>query len=175
MARLTDKTTATAVTQNSLVHIVNTNDVTQNSAGSSYKAELGQVAEVIGGFQYYSAVTITSSDILVSNTVPFEILPDPGTNSYYDAKFIMEYTYNTTSYVSGNDTVITDGTNNVHYIGDVGAFTTDTINILQGIESVTSQRMYPNLPLFFFTLSGDPTTGDGEILLKIWYTIRTFG
>jgi hypothetical protein len=87
----------------------------------------------------------------------------------------MEYTYNTTSYVSGNDTVITDGTNNVHYIGDVGTFTADTINILQGIESVNSQRMYPNLPLSFFTLSGNPTIGDGEILLKIWYTIRTFG
>jgi len=175
MARLTDKTTATAVTQTSLVHIVNTNDITQNSAGSSYKAELGQVAEVIGGFQYYSAVTITSSDILTSNSVPFEILPNPGANSYYDAKFIMEYTYNTTSYVSGNDTVITDGTNYVHYIGDIGTFTTDTINILQGIEPVTNQKMYPNLPLSFFTQSADPTTGDGEILLKIWYTIRTFG
>lgn len=40
---------------------------------------------------------------------------------------------------------------------------------------MANQKMYPNLPLSFFTLSADPTTGDGEILLKIWYTIRSLG
>lgn len=175
MARLTDKTTATAVTQSSLVHIVNTNDVTQNSAGSSYRADLGQVANAIGGYQYYSAVTITSSDILTSNSVPFEILPNPGVNSYYDAKFIMEYTYNTTGYVSGAESVISDGVNSVYALGDLANFVTDTVNIVQSIETLQPAKMQPNNPLYFFTEVADPTTGDGEILLKIWYTIRTFG
>jgi hypothetical protein len=175
--KLTDRVLTTGVTLSDLVHIVNPNDLSQNPAGSSYKATIQQLVNLVSGITEpsYTAVTITSSDILNSNSTPFEILPNPGVNNYYDLKIILEYTYNTTSYTSGSDTIITDGTNNVYYIGDVGAFTTDTINILQDIPSVTNQKMYPNLPLSLFTLSADPTTGDGEILLKIWYTIRSLG
>ena len=175
--KLTDRVLASGVTLNDLIHIVIPTDPTDDPAGSSYKATIQQLVNLVSGITEpsYTAVTITSSDILNSNSTPFEILPNPGVNNYYDLKIILEYTYNTTSYTSGNDTVITDGTNNVYYIGDVGAFTTDTINILQDIPSVTNQKMYPNLPLSLFTLSADPTTGDGEILLKIWYTIRSLG
>jgi len=176
MARLTDKTTATAVTQSSLVHIVNTNDVTQNSAGSSYKANLGQVASAIGGYENYTAVTITSADILVSNSIPFEILPSPGANSYYDLKILLEYTYNTTAYVGGGFTVITDGVNTSFTLASLSNYTTDSVNIIQSMgDNLGNSLMAIDSPLYFYSTTSDPTTGDGEILLKIWYTIRTFG
>ena len=48
MAKLTEKTFATAVTLNSLIHIVNTGDTTQSAYGSSYKASLNQLVPLFG-------------------------------------------------------------------------------------------------------------------------------
>ena len=47
MAFLTDRTLATGVTANDLIHIVITGDTSQNPAGSSYKATMGQVIDLI--------------------------------------------------------------------------------------------------------------------------------
>lgn len=47
MAFLTDRTLATGVTTNDLIHIVITGDTSQNPAGSSYKATMGQVLDLI--------------------------------------------------------------------------------------------------------------------------------
>jgi hypothetical protein len=48
MAKLTEKTFATAVTLNSLIHIVNTGDTSQSAYGSSYKASLSQLVPLFG-------------------------------------------------------------------------------------------------------------------------------
>ena len=47
MAFLTDRILATGVTANDLIHIVITGDTSQNPAGSSYKATMGQVLDLI--------------------------------------------------------------------------------------------------------------------------------
>jgi hypothetical protein len=47
MAFLTDRTLATGVTSNDLIHIVVTGDTSQNPAGSSFKATMGQVLDLI--------------------------------------------------------------------------------------------------------------------------------
>jgi hypothetical protein len=62
MARLTDKTLAqsTAITPTTLIHIVTTADVTQNPAGSSYKAQLSQLASLFTGGTSGSGTSGTS-------------------------------------------------------------------------------------------------------------------
>jgi hypothetical protein len=176
MARLTDKTTATAVTLNSLVHIVNTNDISQSSTGSSYKADLGQVAGAIGGYQYYSAVTISSADILTLSSVPVELLPAPGAGNYYDTKFIIEYTFNTTPYITVGNVIITDGTNTIYNdIFDFASFGTDTIFIVQSMIGPTNTGITSNSGLYLTNQTADPTSGDGDLLVKIWYSIRSVG
>ena len=68
MAFLTDRTLATGVTVNDLIHIVITGDTSQNPAGSSYKATMGQVLDLInpttitGGTYNPSTGTITFYD-----------------------------------------------------------------------------------------------------------------
>jgi len=47
MAFLTDRILASGVTPNDLIHIVITGDTSQNPAGSSYKATMGQVLDLI--------------------------------------------------------------------------------------------------------------------------------
>jgi hypothetical protein len=175
MARLTDKTTATAVTLNSLVHIVNTNDISQSSTGSSYKADLGQVAGAIGGYQYYSAVTISSADILTLSSVPVELLPAPGAGNYYDTKFIIEYTFNTTPYASLGSVFITDGINSAYEVFNFNALGADTVFIVQSMSGPTNTGVYPNNPLYLTQQTANPTSGDGDLLVKIWYSIRSVG
>ena len=47
--RLTDKTLASSVSLNDIIHIVKTSDTTQNPLGSSFKATVQQFASVVGG------------------------------------------------------------------------------------------------------------------------------
>jgi len=67
MALLTDLTTAPAITVDTLIHIVNTGDTTQNIAGSSYKAPLSALIPVFTEPAYWSASTGTNA-IVVSNS-----------------------------------------------------------------------------------------------------------
>jgi hypothetical protein len=65
MAFLTDRTLATGVTVNDLIHIVVTGDTSQNPAGSSFKATLGQFVNILPTFTGGSGNCIT--DFYVTN------------------------------------------------------------------------------------------------------------
>jgi hypothetical protein len=65
MAFLTDRTLTTGLTTADLFHIVNPNDTSQNPAGSSYKANLGQLVSLIPAFTGGSGNCIT--DFYVTN------------------------------------------------------------------------------------------------------------
>ena len=180
MAFLTDKTLATGVTFDDLIHIVITGDTTDNPQGSSYKATISQVSEAIGAYQNYIEVNVTSADILVSNTTPSELLPSPGVGKYYDAKFIVEYDYNTTQYSVGgsNLTFIYDGTNYVYQVCKLDTLNNDIVlfprvEIGSSIYAVGGMNLNSSLSLY--TENADPTTGNGTMLFKIWYSVRTLG
>lgn len=67
MALLTDLSIASAITVDTLIHIVNTGDTTQNIAGSSYKAPLSSLIPVFTEPTYWSASTGTNA-IVMSNS-----------------------------------------------------------------------------------------------------------
>ena len=71
MAFLTDRTLATGVTVNDLIHIVVTGDTSQNPAGSSFKATLGQFVNILPTFTGGSGNCITElyvENIFACNT-----------------------------------------------------------------------------------------------------------
>jgi hypothetical protein len=130
---------------------------------------------VIGGYQYYSAVTIPSADILTLSSTPVELLPAPA-SGYYDAKFIIEYTFNTTPYITVGNVIITDGTNTIYNdIFDFASFGADTIFIVQSMNGPTNTGITANNGIYLTNQTADPTSGDGDLLVKIWYSIRTVG
>jgi hypothetical protein len=175
MSKLTTRTLATGVTINDLIHIVNTGDISQDPSGSSYKANIGQVADAIGGYQYYTAVTVSSAEILTLSSSPIELLPNPGIGNYYDAKFIIEYTFNTTPYVTVRPLAITDGTNISYECFILSSYGSDTIFIYQSMVGTLGNGFFSNNPLYITNQLVDPTSGDGELLIKIWYSIRSLG
>ena len=61
--RLTDRQLASGVTLTDLVHIVITGDTSQNSNGSSYKATIQQIGDVIGGGGTFTGGTVSGPTI----------------------------------------------------------------------------------------------------------------
>jgi hypothetical protein len=178
MAKLTSRALASGATLDDLIHIVITGDTSQDPAGSSYKATLQQVLDLYTGITEpsYTAVTITSAQTLTLFSSPVEILPDPGVNNYYDAKFIAEYHHGTTSYTGRTLTITDNSGSNVYPLmafGPVVILTGDTVAISD--STTTGAGFIPNSPLYVKMLQFDPVGGDGEIIIKIWYTIRTMG
>ena len=68
MALLTDQIFATGVTSNDLIHIVITGDTSQNPAGSSFKASIGQVISLVTGFTGTSGTSGSSGTNGTSGT-----------------------------------------------------------------------------------------------------------
>lgn len=71
MALLTDRTLTTGVTLNDYIHIVIPSDISQNPAGSSYKATIQQLYDSIlpsitSDTKVYSFSSITSSAITIT-------------------------------------------------------------------------------------------------------------
>ena len=172
MARLTDKALAqsTAITPTTLVHIVTTGDTTQNAAGSSYKVELNQLATTFGGFQYYSAITVSSPELLSLNTSPVTILPATASNQYYDFKIYLEYSYNTVAYDSLNSLCVVDD----YLTQIVGGMDCTNPNDVVRVSYGLSNTSIPGTSLTLYN-STDSTFGDGTVNVKIYYNIITFG
>ncbi len=176
MARLTDKTLAqsTAITRTTLVHIVTTGDTSQNSAGSSYKAELQQLAPTIGGYQYYSAVTVTSAQTLNLNTSPVEILPSLSGNKYYDMKVYSEYNHATTAYTtSGALRLINISGVTILNSININALTENTATVATNGNTIAGGTLNSNISLSQST--SNPTGGNGSLKLKVYYNIVSFG
>lgn len=71
MARLTEKTLAqsSAITPTTLIHIVYTGDPSQNPAGSSFKAELGQLTTLFGsGGNYWTSGSSGTDSVVIINS-----------------------------------------------------------------------------------------------------------
>lgn len=61
MAILTSRTLASGVTSSDLIHVVITTDVSQNPAGSSYKANMSQVQDFILTYNCSAITTSTAT------------------------------------------------------------------------------------------------------------------
>jgi hypothetical protein len=136
------------------------------------------------GYNTYTEVPISSADILVIGSTPFNLLPAlVNPLQYYEAKIIFEYTaggdpytfaadltINAGSYIIRIDkTLITTVDNKWLVVSDMCVGTPSGVytlrkpyEVFQSLQLTTSN-------------SSDPADGDGTILAKIWYNVRTFG
>ncbi len=99
--RLTDKTLASSVSLNDIIHIVKTSDTTQNPLGSSYKATVLQFASVIGGGGIFTGGTVSGPTTFVNgltaNTISTNSLTVNGVTITNIGNFITGATYNNTT------------------------------------------------------------------------------
>lgn len=147
MAKLTEKTFATAVTLNSLIHIVNTGDTTQSAYGSSYKASLNQLVPLFGS---NPDVTVTGGTYNPSTGIVTFFNNTGGT--FNVSGFVTGFT---DSYVSGGTYVAGTATftNTTGGTFTVPGFYTGSSEFYVSDGSLTSNRIV-NMDGYVLALSG---------------------
>lgn len=78
MALLTDQILSTGLTVNDLIHVVNTDDTSQNPAGSSYKATISQVIDLFTGTTGTSGSSGTSGTSGIDGTSGVNVISSNG-------------------------------------------------------------------------------------------------
>lgn len=135
----------------------------------------------------YTEVAISNAELLAIGSTPQEILPAPGANKYYDYFGILEYTYVSSNFAAFNDALGIIGASSYggSYIGkniltdtqsSITRFNSSETAALERTTETVKWHMYLNEAINLTTLGAtDPAGGDGTILVKIWYKIKTFG
>lgn len=144
MSFLTDRTLATSLTLDDLVHIVITGDTSQNPAGSSYKATLGQIIDLFSGGTdtFITGGTYSNGTLILTNNTGGTI----NISGFYTGStdvFVTGGTYNNNT-GTATFTNNTGGTFNVtgFYTGSTDVFVTgftygqNTFNITQSDNSI---------------------------------------
>ena len=141
----------------------------------------------LGGYTY-AEVAVSSADILAfGGFTPKTLLTTPAANQYYDiSKVIIEFTEGNTTYTFGGthlrleysdigffiDPILITGGYDAAIVLDFNSRASETFEV-NGLKL----PIYPNYSsLILDTVFGSsPTLGDGTMLVKIWYKVKTFG
>lgn len=129
-----------------------------------------------GTIMLYSNTTIPSASILSSNTTPIVIIPAPSTGSAI--KIIdsaISITYNTVAYATHTTlNLITDSATNPQssFTSALAAtVTTERSGAKTTITGATETQIIPNRAVLLQAQAGDPTAGDSDVVVKIWYVL----
>lgn len=163
--------------------------------GGSYKPTAISVEDfmasiVIPETYLYLEIPLSSAEIkLLGGSL--QLLPTPGANKYYIIEQIaMEYTFNTLAYIfPTSSTFYLDGCFDSYIDKTFLTSSTDTVATISGnlrntysvgtgsgTTLVKTNKDVLNANLIIGTQNNDnPTTGDGTMLIKIWYKIETKG
>lgn len=157
-------------------------------------AEMADAAGSLAGYTY-TEVEVSSAEILALQSSPKSLLPVAGAGKYYDiSQVILEYTHIATAYTTTAkdmltvtdsnsyresliDAVLLEETENIAVIIDLK----DNINFYNQATTTyfasknTSGYTVLNNDLILGYDGTNPTLGDGTLLVKIWYKIKTFG
>jgi len=166
----------------SLVNVISSSSLADSSsfATSASFATTAATASYLENDYIYTEVTASSAEILALNTTPVELLGSPGANSYYDWKIIMELTHNGADYSTAGLPRIQSGGDAI--MVPMSAFTTreNCATMLSSDGTVNNSGTAPaggiklNQPITLDTAT-TITSGNGTMLVKIWYKIKTFG
>lgn len=117
----------------------------------------------------YFETTLTSAQILDLFTTPIELIAAPSATEVISiTKAIVTLKYGTATYVSAGNLNITQGSNNMAQFGaTVIAATADkTSQVLSSSATLT-----PGTAVDIKVTGANPTTGDGELKVQLWYNV----
>jgi hypothetical protein len=157
---------------------------------SDYVDSIGDRVTVIEANDWtYLEVPVSSAEILALWGSPITLLPAPGAGKYYDWECDLEYIYGTTIYdgTAATDLKISQGDESTMFAAWLLTYTQNTYTPLSSrsqifntsdINTAYTQnppRIYNTALQFETTNNFFPTTGDGTLLFKLRYKLRTAG
>jgi hypothetical protein len=167
MAFLTDRTLATGVTFNDLIHIVNTSDMSQNPAGSSYKATIQQVTNLVGSVIITGGTYDATTGIITFTNSSGGTFTVSGFVTGLTDTIITGYSYSNNSFTIGQSngvsfTATIDSITGVTFYESTTGITTSTATLVSGY-SYNGVSYIGNVDLTLFS----PTSIDGlKIIVK---------
>ncbi len=138
MAFLTDRTLATGVTLDDLIHIVNTSDLSQgNPAGSSYKAKVSQVGNAFSNlFVNQSGDTMTGTLIVPTiSATTYQNLP-VGSDTY-----VTGYTYSNNTFTIKQNNGQPDLTTTINSVSGLAVNGNLTVTGNTSLQSTTASTL----------------------------------
>ena len=154
------------------VSLVNCSDLIVTTSNVSYENNSIVVPDSV---VISKTVTISSADILSSNTTPIKLIDAPGAGQAIVIlpSTTIEGLFNTTAYASYlTMQIYTDTATTVqHVFTNVLNFTANTIKLGAQQVGSGSTQILENKDIYLMTAGGDPTAGDSNIKLFIQYII----
>jgi hypothetical protein len=146
------------------------------ATGRIYTRDNGGIIEMGGDASLMKRkVRVTSAEILTAFTTPVELVPQPTSGKLIlPFKIARENQYGTNGYLTN--------TTSRFYIQDTGddlahglindlSFTANSVDYFSFTAAL--QCLRTEKPLLFSVDSGNPTAGDSDIFLHVYYTIMT--
>jgi hypothetical protein len=173
MAFLTDRTLATGVTFTDLIHIVNTSDTSQNPAGSSYKATIQQVTNLVQSV-YITGGTYNSSTGVITFT-------NSSGGTFSVSGFVTGFTdTSVTAFTYNNNTFTLSESDGSSFSVNVNTMTGLTINGNLSVTGTTSSgtisaTTYQNLPTDIRVTGGTFSAGTLTLVNNTGGTFNVIG
>ena len=172
-----------AITQESLAN-ANFNALGMDEMTRDMTTVIGVLNTANLGELQYTEVAVSSAEILAMGSTPVSILPAAGVGKYYEWNMLLEYNHVSTAYtisdlylyldapfvLIGKSLISSAGNKYVHMSSNSVDSSESTAGVAYKFPSTLNQPV--NLSTYD---SNDPTLGDGTILVKIWYKVKTFG
>jgi hypothetical protein len=122
-----------------------------------------------------STTTVTSAQILALYTTPITLISAPGAGKFIVVHRVLgSVDYNTTPYSNGNMIInYSGGTTCATIVDDLLKATTDEVyydygQVAGGLSAGINESI-----LITMAVATDPTGGDSDMKVKIWYTIES--
>jgi hypothetical protein len=154
--------------------------VSYDSATNSFVASFLSASNLPSTFKgvNITTTTISSGQLLTSNTTPITLLPASGSSSIVEVPllFVVRYVYGSTTYAANLDGIFEYSAAGItqKYAGKTGmlGFTSSGIDVVYptNYNSSVERLLAANFPLVYRTGVGNPTTGNSSIVI---YTIST--
>ena len=175
----------------SLVNVISSSSLADSSsfAPSASFATTSATASYLNDGSLYSETTISSANILALDNV--QLLTNAPANGYYDVeKIIFEFNYGTTQYSIStpnalvleqgsdmglvSDNLITAAKDKIVILSSFNPYNEDVDGAADNQNTAVPFDKGSTLNLYWYS-GGTPSVGDGTILVKVWYKVRTIG
>lgn len=122
-----------------------------------------------------ATVTLSSADILALNTTPITLVAAPGAGKYLGIhKVLVHLTGSTTAYTLV-DSVGVRLTGSTPFLSLATLLSGDTGNRtyqFSTLEPSGGTSAFENTAVDLYAIDGDPTLGDGGLVITVWYSIE---
>lgn len=179
----TDPLTWIKVYATDLVH--KKNQDTKLAEGTANEVSSQTIREMVDGTDgtsrvFIKKVTLTSADVLASNTSPFELIQGEIGKVINVLSAAIKTDFNTTPYATNKTVNIyaENSTSNMYELVDALAMDSDGIYKMIPITGNPAfsggTQLKAGESIFFKTATGNPTAGDSDIIVYLTYTLEEY-